>query len=164
MKLSLSNAAREVGLNKTTVYRAIKNGRLSAEFVDGVYLIDPAELFRVFKPANEKSATPTETDKSNNSQRGGAVVAMSEALAELRGRVETLTAWNADLKTELAAEREERRRLTLMLTDQRTNTRDADHQASLKGVAANNWPLVVLSALLVFVCVAAIIAMRLGWV
>ena len=49
MTLSLSAAARQVGKSKTTLTRAIKSGRISAErHEDGTYTIDPAELARVY--------------------------------------------------------------------------------------------------------------------
>tara|TARA_B100001059_G_scaffold230866_1_gene265744 strand:+ start:745 stop:1188 length:444 start_codon:yes stop_codon:yes gene_type:complete len=52
MRYSLSDAAEATGKNKTTIQRAIKNGRISAIKGDsGAYEIDPAELHRVFPPA-----------------------------------------------------------------------------------------------------------------
>lgn len=53
--LSLSEAAIAAGIAKTTVWRAVKAGRISAaRTVTGKYEIDPAELFRAF-PAGPKS-------------------------------------------------------------------------------------------------------------
>jgi hypothetical protein len=55
MKLSLGQAAKEVGLDKSTISRAIQRGKLSAQRQErGGYEIDPAELFRVFPPASHK--------------------------------------------------------------------------------------------------------------
>ncbi|MFV1634815.1 MULTISPECIES: hypothetical protein [unclassified Phaeobacter] len=52
MKYSLSEAAKATGKNKTTIQRAIKNGKVSATKGDsGSYEIDPSELHRVFPPA-----------------------------------------------------------------------------------------------------------------
>ena len=49
MSWSVSRAARETGLSKSTISRAIKSGRISATRQhDGSYLIEPAELFRVY--------------------------------------------------------------------------------------------------------------------
>lgn len=57
--LSLGEAARYAGVSKTTIHRAIKSGRLSAQRNDdGTYSIDPAEVFRVF-PASKRSETVT---------------------------------------------------------------------------------------------------------
>jgi predicted DNA-binding protein (UPF0251 family) len=47
--LSLSEAAIAAGIAKSTIWRAVKAGRISASrTVTGTYQIDPAELFRVF--------------------------------------------------------------------------------------------------------------------
>src|SRR4051794_5733322 len=49
--LSLRDAAKAVGVSRTTILRAIQSGRMSApRKEDGGYAIDPAELFRVFPP------------------------------------------------------------------------------------------------------------------
>jgi hypothetical protein len=77
MTLSLGQAAKEVGLDKSTLSRAIKRGRLSAQRTDsGGYAIDPAELFRVFPPASQTShsisppiGVPTETLIENRELR-----------------------------------------------------------------------------------------------
>jgi len=46
---TMKQAANEVGVSKSTISRAIKNGRVSATKDDtGVYHIEPAELFRVY--------------------------------------------------------------------------------------------------------------------
>ena len=47
--LSLSEAARVAGQSKSTIWRAVNSGRLSAtRTYTGDYQIDPAELHRVF--------------------------------------------------------------------------------------------------------------------
>jgi hypothetical protein len=47
--LSLSEAAKESGQSKSTIWRAVNSGRLSAtRTYTGDYQIDPAELHRVF--------------------------------------------------------------------------------------------------------------------
>jgi excisionase family DNA binding protein len=67
--LSMSQAAKQVGVSKATIHRAIKGGKLSATRLDdGSYEIDPAELFRAYPPAkrvetvtSRQLATPNET-------------------------------------------------------------------------------------------------------
>jgi len=68
MKFSMGQAAKEVGVSKTSISRAISSGRLSADKVDGTsYQIDPSELFRVFPrnrnthPQMERTVTIKET-------------------------------------------------------------------------------------------------------
>ena len=64
MQLSLSAAAKEVDRSKSTLSRAIKDGRMSATRCEnGSYQIDPAELYRVFPlpvphPASSNTAQP----------------------------------------------------------------------------------------------------------
>jgi excisionase family DNA binding protein len=49
--LSLREAAELARTSKSTIWRAIKSGRMSATRTDdGGFAIDPAELFRVFQP------------------------------------------------------------------------------------------------------------------
>jgi len=56
--ISLGQAARMVGVGKTTISRAIKAGKISANRRDdGAYEIDPAELSRVYEIDPETSAT-----------------------------------------------------------------------------------------------------------
>jgi excisionase family DNA binding protein len=54
LMLTVAQAAEETGLSKVAIYKAIKSGRLSTTQTDnGQNRIDPAELFRVFKPVNK---------------------------------------------------------------------------------------------------------------
>ena len=77
MKYSLSDAAEATGKNKTTIQRAIKNGRISAQKgTSGAYEIDPAELHRVFPLAT------AQRDKSNNTQQASVALG-SNALARI---------------------------------------------------------------------------------
>ncbi len=69
MKYSLSEAAKATGKNKTTIQRAIKNGKISAIKGDsGSYEIEPSELHRVFPPvAAQRDA---QHRQSNDTQHG----------------------------------------------------------------------------------------------
>ncbi|PYG24702.1 excisionase family DNA binding protein [Pelagimonas varians] len=60
---TLGTAAKHVGKSKPTISKAIKDGRLSATKVNGVYQIEPSELLRVFptKPVQETTPAPTVT-------------------------------------------------------------------------------------------------------
>jgi hypothetical protein len=87
--LSLGQAAKEAGVSKATISKALKSGRLS--FVSkstAGYEIDPAELFRVFpkKPlatvSSERLETPVETPESK--AEGVEVQLLRERVAELQ--------------------------------------------------------------------------------
>ena len=121
MKFTVGTAAKETGKAKATISRYIKKGRLSAvKAEDGSYAIDAAELFRVFpkvKRSNgfrnsemERSVTPKDTPET------GVLEAKLEAAEQ---RIADKDKTIEDLRRRLDAESEERRRLTMMITDQR---------------------------------------------
>ena len=59
MSYTLSEAAAACGVNKSTVLRAVKSGRISGtkdEF--GTWHVEAAELHRVFPPAASAAASP----------------------------------------------------------------------------------------------------------
>jgi excisionase family DNA binding protein len=102
MSYTLGMAARATGLSKSTVYRAIKAGRLSASRAEaGDYQIDPAELHRVFpiadpEPARssngavKRGATPPEQDEIalENARLEAEVAASSLVTALLRQQLD----------------------------------------------------------------------------
>lgn len=67
MKYTLGTAAKATGLSKTTIHRAIKSGKLSANRNEnGSFEIDASELHRVYQSVTgntiiEQPVTPTET-------------------------------------------------------------------------------------------------------
>ena len=69
MKYSRSEAAKATGKNKTTIQRAIKSGKISANKGDGgSYEIDPSELHRVFPPT--VAQRDAQHRQSNDTQQG----------------------------------------------------------------------------------------------
>lgn len=65
--LTLGTAAKAVGRSKSTVLRAIQDGRLTAaKDGDGQYAIEPAELFRVFDPEPSGTVPETANDTPHN--------------------------------------------------------------------------------------------------
>lgn len=65
--LTLGEAEREVGVTKSTISRAIKDGRLSANRNEhGHFQIDPAELFRVYEPIERNTS---DDDSRNTTQQ-----------------------------------------------------------------------------------------------
>ena len=117
MKYSASQAAKATGKAIPTITRAIKNGKISAERIDGGgYLIDPSELHRVFPPITRKGdATPAMLGHETPNETG----VLEAELKALRERLADKDDVIADLRKRLDTEGEERRRLTAMLTDQR---------------------------------------------
>ncbi len=63
MKFTLKQAADAVGKDRSTLLRAIKNGRMSASINDlGNYEVDAAELYRVFDAAARINANASDID------------------------------------------------------------------------------------------------------
>ncbi len=95
--LSLREAAEQTQTSKSTIFRAIKAGRLSAgRDNDGNFAIDPAELFRVYPPKTD-ATVPAQAEKRPEGQ-GAPAFETSEA-TELRIR-------NAQLEAQVNALRE----------------------------------------------------------
>ena len=114
MGYSLGEAAKEIGVSKPTVQRAIKAGRLSAtRRDDGSYDIDPAELSLAF-PAVTRITPDLKRDETV-----GATRVLQAEIDGLREQVTLLKDERDDLRRRLDAEAEERRRVTALLTDQR---------------------------------------------
>ena len=126
MKLTLNQAARESGRAKSTISKAIKSGKLSAERLEGgSYHIEPAELFRVFPvTGHEHDPLP-----DGNPEKNSGNTPLQAELDALRGQLasaslerererEQLTDQIEDLRRRLDAESDERRKLTALLTSQ----------------------------------------------
>ena len=114
MKFSLGQAARETGLDKSTLSRAIKSGRLSAQRKNGSggYEIDPAELFRVFPPAPKAQASPpVEAPADMLLENRELRIKLEAAEVRIKDKEEEVH----DLRRRLDLEGEERRKLTMML-------------------------------------------------
>ena len=104
--LSLRQAAHQAGTSKSTILRAIQGGRLSASRTDdGGYLIDPAELFRVYPPKSRSDAPDRSTDYSVGQDAPASAPATPFDATELRVRNAQLEARIAALETILENER-----------------------------------------------------------
>jgi predicted site-specific integrase-resolvase len=108
MEYSLKSASEATGKSKSTIQRAIKTGKISATLNNfGTYQIDPSELHRIFPPVS-----------SGVSIRQTATEDVSSENRELKAKVSLLREMVDDLRHRLDLEAEERRRLTLLLTQE----------------------------------------------
>ena len=117
---TLGTAARHIGKSKPTISKAIKDGKLSATKVNGVYQIDPSELSRVY-PNIPPSEAPTSPQGAISTS---APLALSEQRnAHLEAAVEDLKARLDDMKAErdqaLQDARDDRNKVMALLEDQR---------------------------------------------
>lgn len=124
MPYNLVEAGAAIGKSKSTVLRAIRRGILSAtrDEATGGWLIDPAELHRVYPPV-----APGSTEPGNGATHNQDGTGATAELRELRARLEAAELrfadaqdQIADLRRRLDAEAEERRRLTAVLADRTT--------------------------------------------
>ena len=117
MKLTLIQASEVTGKDRSTLYRAIKKGKLSGELQDDKsYLVDRSELFRVYP----ESAVSVATHKD-------ATVAMQQLAQDAQGNaqaelIEALRTQIDLLKESLGRERDNadhwRNQATMLLTHQ----------------------------------------------
>jgi excisionase family DNA binding protein len=92
--LSLKEAAEQVGVSKSTIWRAINSGRLSApRDDDGNFHIQPSELFRAYPPKGENDGAPTRSGHGSADRD-----ASSPDATELRVRNAALEAQLAGMK------------------------------------------------------------------
>jgi hypothetical protein len=131
MGYTLGQAAKAVGMSKTSVLRSIKAGRISAgrdEF--GQWAIEPCELHRVYPPLTDDTGTGNAAEERGVT--GGATV-----LAEANARATLAESRLSDFKSMLDDIREQRDRwqqqaerlAALAITDQRNEPAPAQPQS-----------------------------------
>ncbi len=147
--LTLGQAAKETGLAKSAISRAIKTGRLSAvRQENGSFAIDPAELFRVYprnssrEQESERMATPGEHQEQQRE-----IVVLRELIEEIKGERDDL--------------RNERDRLLRLVEEQAGTVRLLTHQAAPGPRRERRWatwvPAVILLAMLVYVAFTVLV-------
>src|SRR5271163_3395705 len=121
--LSLGEAAEKARTSKVDIWRAIKEGRLSAQRTDdGGFAIDPAELFRVFEaqgpeqPAMEQDATTA-----------------IEALGQTETSVIPETAETNDIAAAFATLGAELKGILRLPVEERGNTEPHQHDTERQG-------------------------------
>ena len=106
MACSLAEAAAACGLNKTTILRAIKAGKISGTKDEhGGWFVEPAELHRVYPPADARNGAGNglHSDTQHPAQHPDTV-----ALVEAKSRAELAESRLADLKAALDELRSDR--------------------------------------------------------
>jgi len=117
MYFSLGQAAKEAGVAKSTISKALSSGKLSyREKNPEGYKIDPAELFRVYPKTTKTDADETSSNDWKPGQTGNETVPYSAKfeiqLAGLKSLIEEKDRRIADLETDRVHLREDRHRLT----------------------------------------------------
>jgi excisionase family DNA binding protein len=120
-QLNLREAAEQAGTSKSSIYRAIKSGRLSAPRTDdGGFAIDPAELFRAFPPGNgpaKQTATSPKMDETALRQALAVaeanLMSLKDMLDEVKATRDELRQDRDDLRRDRDAWKEQAQRLAL---------------------------------------------------
>ena len=89
MSYSLAAAAQASGVNRSTILRAIKNGKISGQRdASGAWNVEPVELHRVFPPKPTPEAVPQHAPPDAELRIRLAVA--EERLGELKVRLEEM--------------------------------------------------------------------------
>ena len=150
--LTLGQAAKETGLSKPSISKAIKTGRLSAvKTENGEYQIDPVELFRVY-PVTSKPKADTLQEETISLPNGlqAALDAMRELLGQVEGERDDLRRRLDEEAADRRASAEEVRRLTLLITHQ------PKPEPAIKPPAVSPWLWVTLVVVIIGAAVAYI--------
>jgi excisionase family DNA binding protein len=128
--LTLGQAAKETGVSKPTISKAINKGRLSATKNEkGEYEIDPAELFRVFPIASKPPVSDLQLETpiyTNDLQR------------ELYVLREERTRERQQLETTISDLRAERERLLSVIEEQAGSVKQLTYQPKQEPTANQN--------------------------
>jgi hypothetical protein len=85
MAYTLGTAAQATGASKSTIFRSIKSGRISATRDEqGQWQIEPAELFRVFSPLAVADGTPEPSRPIPDAMTDILVAELRATIADLR--------------------------------------------------------------------------------
>jgi len=114
MKLTLTQAAKEAGVSKSTLSRAIEKGRLSAQKDDlGRFHIDPSELFRVFNPVARNSIDAQQKEQNATGREPVKTAVLEKEIEYLKATLAMVQERENDLKFERDSWREQAQRLAL---------------------------------------------------
>ena len=109
MTYTLGTAAKAAGVAKSTIYRAIRAGRISATKTDtGDWSIDPAELHRVFPPS--LASPPEQTSSTDLARLEIELAALKETATLLRSQLD-------DVRTDRDAWRDQAQQAQRLLTN-----------------------------------------------
>lgn len=150
---TLGDAAKATGMSKAALSKAIQKGRISAVKDDGGrFQIDPAELHRVYPPANTKTPTSeqerTQETLNENTELRGKVAALGELLEQIKGE-----------RDDLREDRDKwREQASLALLTHQTQPQQAANQKPRR--AFKGWAL---TGLVVLLLVAAILGASTLW-
>jgi hypothetical protein len=125
MSYTLGQAAKACGMSKTSIFRSIKAGRISAARDElGQWAIEPCELHRVYPPLTDENDTGNGTGERAVTGRDTALVEanaraslLEQRINDLRAMLDDMRGQRDDIRGERDHWREQAQRL--VLADQR---------------------------------------------
>jgi len=111
---NLREAAEAAGTSKSSIWRAIKSGRMSAGKTDlGVLAIDSSELFRCFPPGSAPAKQPAKPLAMDETALKQALAVAEANLQSLKAMLDEVKANRDDLRRERDTWMEQARQLLL---------------------------------------------------
>ena len=154
-KLSVSEATKEARVSRATLWRAIKEGRISVTRTDNNEVhIDPVELFRVFEPRSPTLVLSTSGETTSDDSRGRFCESELDALRQLiKSHETTIKVQDDAIKDFRDRLMTSERRLELVEQERRAVTQTLTalltHQnSSQKTSSASKWVVVTFLAVL----------------
>jgi chromosome segregation ATPase len=122
--ITLAEAARETGLTNPAIFKSIQKGRLSASKDEkGQWIIDPAELFRVYPPAAKKETAEPQTANLGLflklKEMETKLEVTEKRLLDKESEIQNFRVQVDDLRSERERWRVQAEQITRLLTDQR---------------------------------------------
>ena len=123
-KLTSVQAAELAGISRSTIWRACKSGKLSAERSGKDWMIDVAELERVYGPLGRMNGAASSHETLRPvAEKPTATARETDVVAELRRRIEMLERHVQGLESDKADLRSERDRLLALVERQSDHVR-----------------------------------------
>lgn len=89
-QFSLSEAAKASGVSKSTIFRAVKTGKLSASRDGSEYRIDASELFRAFPQKQSETVQWNDEEPPRETEKDVEIRMLRELLDAKDAQIETL--------------------------------------------------------------------------
>jgi hypothetical protein len=138
MPYSLAEAAAATGMNKTSILRAIKSGKISGTKDEhGQWLVEPAELHRVYAPVERTDAGSAASSTAEEETPRYAAPEDVELRIRVAAAERELSALK-DLVVELRAQRDD---LRVQRDDLRTQREDMQAQRDMWHAEVQRLPL-----------------------
>ena len=114
--LTIVEASKQFNVGRTAIYKAIKNGEMTAQINhDGVKVVDAQDMIRIFRPSSKKAVSDPVSENSTqavsrNSENN------EDLIRELREQVKELRQDKDFLKQEISSIRKDFDDYKLMIT------------------------------------------------